>query len=141
MRPAGKIALIVDEMGFLAELYSIMDWAFVGGGFGASIHSTIEPAIYGLPIFGGPRGEKKFDEIGLLKKQNQLHLYGSEPEGRGTLRSSDDFSRWLSGALPFDQTFIQSHRSEWRVANERHRGASERIWFRLVSILKGVSVT
>ena len=24
------------------------DWAFIGGGFGANIHSTIEPAIYGL---------------------------------------------------------------------------------------------
>ncbi|MBS1961503.1 MAG: hypothetical protein JST04_04760 [Bdellovibrionales bacterium] len=133
IRPAGRIALLVDEMGFLAELYSEMDWAFIGGGFGSSIHSTIEPAIYGLPIYGGPKGQQKFDEISLLKKQSQLRLYGDQ-DARGADAASD-FLEWLrielSGSAPVDR------RTEWKNANQRHRGASERIWERLMNAFGG----
>lgn len=133
IRPAGRIALLVDEMGFLAELYSVMDWAFIGGGFGSSIHSTIEPAIYGLPIYGGPKGQQKFDEIPLLKKQSQLRLFG---DTSGKIRNSgEDFQEWFSaefGSLP---DVRQDRRVDWKGSNLRHRGASERIWRQLSEIL------
>lgn len=129
IRPAGKIALLVDEMGFLAELYSAMDWAFIGGGFGSSIHSTIEPAIYGLPIYGGPKGQQKFDEIPILKKQSQLHLFGDPPE-RGR-RSDADFLDWFRTEVAGEDRIRKDRRQDWKRANLRHRGASERIWERL----------
>ncbi len=136
IRPAGKIALLVDEMGFLAELYSKMDWAFIGGGFGSSIHSTIEPAIYGLPIYGGPRGQQKFDEIPLLKKQSQLRLFG-DPGARGEGRSAEDFLAWFQLEFSGTAETRNDRRQEWRTANRRHRGASERIWERLARTLQG----
>ena len=74
IRPAGKIAIVVDEMGFLAELYRLADLAYVGGGFGSSIHSTIEPAVHGIPIYAGPEGAEKFDEIAMLRDRGMLHL-------------------------------------------------------------------
>ncbi len=123
IRPAGKIAILVDEMGFLTELYSKMDWAFIGGGFTSSIHSTIEPAIYGLPIYGGPRGQQKFDEIALLKKQGQLHLYGDHNQVRTGTR--EDFHFW------FQTSALKPMKEKWTTMNQRHRGASGRIWERL----------
>lgn len=46
--------LIVDEMGYLAELYALSSLAYVGGGFGINVHNTLEAAVHGVPVlFGG----------------------------------------------------------------------------------------
>jgi 3-deoxy-D-manno-octulosonic-acid transferase len=48
--------VIVDRVGVLAELYGVADLAYVGGGFGgAGLHSVVEPAALGVPVFFGPR--------------------------------------------------------------------------------------
>lgn len=46
--------LIVDTVGILADLYKYADLAYVGAGFGAGVHSVIEPAAYGCIIAFGP---------------------------------------------------------------------------------------
>lgn len=46
--------LIVDKVGFLAELYQVADLVFVGGSFKKRIHNVLEPAAYGTPIITGP---------------------------------------------------------------------------------------
>lgn len=47
--------LIVDAVGFLAELYLECDVAWVGGGVGGEgLHSVVEPAAAGLPVMFGP---------------------------------------------------------------------------------------
>lgn len=46
--------LIVNTVGMLAELYGYGDFAYVGAGFGAGVHSVIEPAVYGIPVAYGP---------------------------------------------------------------------------------------
>lgn len=46
--------LIVDEIGYLAELYSLASVAYIGGGFGVNVHNTLEAAVHGIPVlFGG----------------------------------------------------------------------------------------
>ncbi|MFQ3608033.1 MAG: glycosyltransferase N-terminal domain-containing protein [Chloroherpetonaceae bacterium] len=46
--------LIVDEMGYLAELYALSSVAYIGGGFGVNVHNTLEAAVHGVPVlFGG----------------------------------------------------------------------------------------
>ncbi|KMQ51674.1 3-deoxy-D-manno-octulosonic-acid transferase [Chitinispirillum alkaliphilum] len=55
---SGKIddcdIVIIDSVGILAELYCYAYTAYVGAGFGAGVHSAIEPAVYGVPVFFGP---------------------------------------------------------------------------------------
>jgi 3-deoxy-D-manno-octulosonic-acid transferase len=49
-------AVVVDRLGILAQLYTVADAAYVGGGFGRSgLHSVIEPAAAGVPVVFGPR--------------------------------------------------------------------------------------
>lgn len=49
-------AVVVDRVGVLADLYSVAEVAFVGGGFGArGLHSVLEPAAAGKPVVFGPR--------------------------------------------------------------------------------------
>ena len=53
--------IVVDRKGILVELYGVADAAFIGGGFGAGVHSTTEPATYGIPLACGPGIERSAD--------------------------------------------------------------------------------
>ncbi len=45
--------LLVDKMGLLSILYRYATVAYIGGGFGAGIHNTLEAAAYGVPVIWG----------------------------------------------------------------------------------------
>lgn len=57
--------MIVDSVGLLSRLYRYAQAAYIGGGFGKSIHNILEPAAYGIPVFFGPH-HHKFKEAGDL---------------------------------------------------------------------------
>jgi 3-deoxy-D-manno-octulosonic-acid transferase len=50
--------LIVDNIGMLSSLYKYGQIAYIGGGFGVSIHNTLEAAVYGVPVIFGPNYHK-----------------------------------------------------------------------------------
>lgn len=60
--------LIIDSFGLLSSIYRYADIAYIGGGFGKSIHNTIEAAVYGIPVVFGPNYHK-FREAKLLIEQ------------------------------------------------------------------------
>ncbi len=62
---AAADCIIVDCYGLLSSLYRYGDMAYIGGGFGAGIHNTLEAAVYGIPVVFGPRYQK-FDEARAL---------------------------------------------------------------------------
>lgn len=47
--------LIIDNIGMLSSLYGYGKIAYIGGGFGAGIHNTLEAATYGMPVIFGPK--------------------------------------------------------------------------------------
>ena len=65
--------VIVNKIGILADLYKYCDLAYIGGGFGAGVHSVIEPAIYGLLITYGPNIQI-LDEAVEMKKRNIAYI-------------------------------------------------------------------
>jgi 3-deoxy-D-manno-octulosonic-acid transferase len=50
--------LILDTIGQLTSAYQYADYALIGGGFSGNLHNILEPAVYGLPVFFGPRHQK-----------------------------------------------------------------------------------
>ncbi|GAB2986654.1 glycosyltransferase N-terminal domain-containing protein [Mucilaginibacter puniceus] len=50
--------LIIDNIGMLSSLYQYGHIAYIGGGFGAGIHNTLEAAAFGLPVIFGPNYAK-----------------------------------------------------------------------------------
>jgi len=62
--PSGAV-LIVDRTGLLSALYRLGDIAWVGGGWGAGVHSVLEPAAYNLPVLTGPHIERSPDAVSL----------------------------------------------------------------------------
>ncbi len=58
--------IIVDSFGQLSSLYRLGDVAYIGGGFGKSIHNINEAAVYGIPVVFGPRHGKFKEASDLL---------------------------------------------------------------------------
>ena len=50
--------LILDTIGHLSVAYYFGKIAFVGGGFSGKLHNILEPAVFGLPVFFGPKHTK-----------------------------------------------------------------------------------
>ncbi len=63
---AGADVLIIDCFGLLSRIYRYATVSYVGGGFGVSIHNTVEAAVWGVPVIFGPVNEK-FQEAQELK--------------------------------------------------------------------------
>ncbi len=53
--------LVIDNVGMLSSIYKYADAAYIGGGFGKGIHNILEAAVFGIPVFFGPK-YKKFRE-------------------------------------------------------------------------------
>jgi 3-deoxy-D-manno-octulosonic-acid transferase len=60
--------LIVDNIGHLSHIYAYADIVYVGGGFNASVHNVLEPAVYGIPIIFGPNHTKSNEALELQYK-------------------------------------------------------------------------
>ena len=58
--------LVVDTIGLLSSIYRYGQVAYIGGGFGAGIHNTLEAAVYGMPVVFGPKWTKFREARGLL---------------------------------------------------------------------------
>jgi 3-deoxy-D-manno-octulosonic-acid transferase len=50
--------VLLDLSGVLCELYTLFPNVYVGGGFGRSIHSVLEPYLANARVFCGPRIER-----------------------------------------------------------------------------------
>lgn len=76
--------ILVDSVGVLLSLYALGSAAYVGGGFGAGVHSVLEPAGYGIPLACGPHITRSRDAVSL------------QQAGACTIVTSlDDVRRWL----------------------------------------------
>lgn len=58
--------LLVDTIGLLSSIYRYGHVAYIGGGFGAGIHNTLEAAVYDMPVVFGPKWQKFREARGLL---------------------------------------------------------------------------
>jgi 3-deoxy-D-manno-octulosonic-acid transferase len=107
--------VLVDRVGVLADLYSIADAAFVGGGFhDAGLHSVVEPAAFAVPVLFGPRHLDSRDALLLLAAR-----------GARAARDSAGIEHELEGWFG-DPQARHAAGARAREVVERGRGASER---------------
>ena len=117
-----KQILVIDQIGYLVELYSIASMAYVGGGFGVNVHNTLEPAVYGIPVIFGPRHHNSPEAEGLLAAGGAL-LVQSQQELSGAInqlttnamkrekigKSAGSFVQQQSGATAIITESIESY--------------------------------
>lgn len=71
--------LMIDCIGVLSAAYQYGQVAYIGGGFGAGIHNTLEAATWGMPVVFGPR-YAKFAEARELIALGGAFSVGSKAE-------------------------------------------------------------
>ena len=91
--------IIVDEVGILADLYSYSDIAYVGAGFGAGVHSVLEPAVYHNVVSFGPQFHIVDMAVSLLN--NNL---------ASVIETAEDFARFC--ALLEDKEKLEKIRAD-----------------------------
>lgn len=109
--------LIVDQRGFLAEIYGLGELAYVGGGFNRHIHSIIEPIAHGLLVAFGPRYARSPEAYTLRAAGAACAL-----EGRGKARQ---LAHWIS-EMRENQEERDRAKDALRVFIQVHSGAGER---------------
>lgn len=105
---ADQDCLIVDSFGLLSSLYRYGQIAYIGGGFGAGIHNTLEAAVYGMPVLFGPRFQK-FKEAKDLITVGGAFTFDNAPafaSRMDTLLSTPEALQQSSQAAGH---FVQSH--------------------------------
>ena len=93
--PSGVSALIIDCFGLLSSIYRYATVTYVGGGFGVSIHNTLEAAVWGKPVIFGPENQK-FQEAQGLKQCG----------GGFEIKGYDDFEQ-LMERFRSDEAYLQ----------------------------------
>lgn len=53
-----KKIMILDTMGQLSNAYQYGNYAYIGGGFSGNLHNILEPAVFNMPVFFGPKHTK-----------------------------------------------------------------------------------
>ncbi len=77
--PGGNV-LYIDSIGLLSRLYRYATYALVGGGYRTGLHNILEPAVFGVPIFFGPRKYQKFQEAVDLLELGVAHSVEADLE-------------------------------------------------------------
>ncbi len=109
--PVKADVVIADGIGYLAELYTACDIAYVGGSWTSGIHNVLEPAVAGLPVFFGPKFGNAWEagvliEIGAAFPvtgptdfaEKTLSLLSDRPALRKAGRAASDYIRNNTGA-------------------------------------------
>lgn len=115
--------LLIDNIGHLKKLYRFADFAFIGGGFGAGLHSTVEAIVYGIPVAFGPK-HYKFIEVA-----EYIHYgFGFEVE------RSDEFLRILRKLE--DKNLRTKLRGDIEEYLSHKTGAADKISAKALQLLK-----
>lgn len=107
--------LVIDNIGMLSSLYRYGDIAYIGGGFGAGIHNTLEAAAFGLPVIFGPNYEKFKEARELVALQLGF-----------SINNADELKR-VFAEIAIDEGKLQIMHDAIREYVEKHKGATQMI--------------
>ncbi len=115
--------LIVDNVGMLNQLYRYAYLTYIGGGFGAGIHNTLEPIAFKKPVVFGPK-HGRFEEAKALVASG----------GGFSIKNSEELKKAIDKL---------SNKEYWQIASdkayryiEKNQGASQQVFDKLITLLQ-----
>ena len=82
-----KDVIILDTLGELGKMYSICDFAFIGGSFNKTGgHNPLEAAVYNKPVLSGPSIHNFKDIYEMLSRSNAGKVVKSQEELEQAMR-------------------------------------------------------
>lgn len=114
--------LIIDTIGILAHLYRYATIAYIGGGFGMSIHNIQEPITFGVPVFFGPNYHKFKEAVDLISQ-------GAAYTVRTTAEMIQPVSKLIS-----DPEYYSKVSAICRRYIDQNKGATEKILREIIGL-------
>ena len=109
--------LIIDCFGLLSSIYRYGRYAWVGGGFGKSVHNTLEAAVYGIPVFFGPEVHKHREVRELIQRGLGFVLH-SEEDFATLLQRFDDEAACREVAQQLERFFAEQRGATEQLLSE-----------------------
>ena len=109
--------LIIDCFGLLSSIYRYGRYAWVGGGFGKSVHNTLEAAVYGIPVFFGPEVHKHREVRELIQRGLGFVLH-SEEDFAALLQRFDDEAACRDVAQQLEHFFAEQRGATEQLLSE-----------------------
>lgn len=114
--------LIIDSIGKLSQIYSIANAAIIGGGFTGKLHNVLEPAVYGIPVYFGPKFSRfneakemiaaqtafSFSDAKKLSSSLLNYMYDSNEQARIKKALEEQFER-SKGAVAITSAYLQKN--------------------------------
>lgn len=121
--------LVVDQVGYLAELYAYAQMAFIGGSFKGSVHSVMEALGAGAMTFVGPHHTNNREAIEFQSIQIGAHPAVQVARNSSELRTQIETLLQEPGQLPLRhhelKRVFQSRLGASRKLYEQLRGSLE----------------
>ena len=109
--------LIIDCFGLLSSIYRYGRYAWVGGGFGKSVHNTLEAAVYGIPVFFGPEVHKHREVRELIQRGLGFVLHNEE-DFAALLQRFDDEAACREVAQQLERFFAEQRGATEQLLSE-----------------------
>lgn len=117
--------VIVDSIGKLSSLYYYGDIAYIGGGFNASVHNILEPAVYGMPVIFGPNYHKSEEAKTLLSHPDWHAVY--------SIKSYDELLNSIHSLMDNDEQNLKTGSEQTKEYVLSNTGGTEKIYSYLMS--------
>lgn len=115
---------IVDTIGLLSSLYYYGDISYIGGGFDASIHNILEPAVYGMPVIFGPNHHKS--------EEAKTMLSHSDWHAAHTVKNSEELISTIRSLLANDGAHLKTGAQKAKEYVLSNRGGTDKIYNYLI---------
>ena len=74
---ADKQVFIIDTIGILSRLYQYSTVSYIGGAFKTGLHNILEAAVYGKPLFFGPKYDHFNEAVNLVALKGAFSVNSS----------------------------------------------------------------
>ena len=117
--------IILDTLGELGKMYSICDFAFIGGSFNKTGgHNPLEATVYDKPTISGPNIHNFRDIYAILSKANSAKI----------VKNPEELKEQMHRLLSDKNYYQQSCENSKKIFNE-HQGALDTVINTLKNIL------
>ena len=100
--------LIIDTIGLLSKVYKYANLAYIGGAFETGLHNILEAAVFGIPLFFGPKYDHFNEAIELVNRKGAFSIRSSN-ELLNVISQFADSPDYYQKVCQISATYVQEN--------------------------------
>ncbi len=100
--------LIIDTIGLLSKIYKYSTLSYIGGAFKTGLHNILEAAVFGVPLFYGPRYSHFNEAVMLVQLQGAFSITTAD-QLLAIIRRFDDASDFYKQTCSICRQYVEEN--------------------------------